>query len=376
MHLWLSLNVSTVEHMSEQKALQHIRQQIDEIDQQIQQLLNQRAEFAQKVAEVKIASGEQVDFYRPEREAMILRKVMERNTGPLPDAEVGRIFREIMSACLAAEKPLQVAYLGPEGSFTQAAALKHFGGSVQLQPVSTIANVFRAVETEYARYGVVPVENSSEGMVSHTLDRFISSPLKINGEVTLRIHHYLLGKTSQLNQIKTVYAHPQALAQCRQWLGDQLPHAELVALDSNSEAARRVADMGDDVAAIAASTAADIYGLEVIASNIEDEAGNTTRFLVIGTQDVGPSGEDKTALLVSTQNKPGALQSLLKPLADSGISMSRIESRPSRKGMWEYVFFIDIDGHSQSPAVAEALAKLQNEASVFRVLGSYPKAVL
>jgi len=192
----------------------------------------------------------------------------------------------------------------------------------------------------------------------------------------LRIHHYLLSNASQLSDIKKVYAHPQALAQCRQWLGDQLPQVELIPLDSNSEAAKRVAEMGEDCAAIAASTAAEIYGLQVLASNIEDEAGNTTRFLVIGNQDVGPSGVDKTALLVSTKNKPGALQNLLKPLADKGISMSRIESRPSRKGIWEYVFFIDIDGHCQDPVVASALQELESESSVFRVLGSYPKAVL
>lgn len=362
--------------MSEKDALKSVRQQIDAVDLEIQALLNKRTALAHQVAEIKQAAGEQGDFYRPEREAMVLRQVMARNTGPLADKEVARLFREIMSACLAAEKPLRIAYLGPEGSFTQAAAVKHFGGSAEFQPVSTIANVFRAVETEYACYGVVPVENSSEGMVSHTLDRFVSSSLKINGEVTLPIHHYLLGNAEQLTEIEKIYAHPQALAQCRQWLGDQLPNAELIALDSNSEAARRVAEMGPESAAIAASTAAEIYGLKVLASNIEDEAGNTTRFLVIGRQDVGPSGVDKTALLVSTKNKPGALQNLLKPLADKGISMSRIESRPSRKGIWEYVFFIDIDGHCQDPTVASALEELESESSIFRVLGSYPKAVL
>jgi chorismate mutase/prephenate dehydratase len=362
--------------MKEQKALQQIRQQIDDIDLQIQQLLNKRTSMAQEVARVKIENGESADFYRPDREAMVLRTVMERNDGPLSDQEMARLFREIMSACLAAEKPLQVAYLGPEGSFTQAAAQKHFGGSVELQPVSTIADVFRAVETEHACYGVVPVENSSEGVVSHTLDRFISSPLKINGEVTLPIHHYLLGNATSLQQVTKVYAHPQAFAQCRQWLGDQLTHAELIPLDSNSEAAKRVAAMDSSAAAIAASTAAEIYGLQVLANNIEDESDNTTRFLVIGGKDVGASGVDKTALLVATKNKSGALQKLLNPLAESGISMTRIESRPSRKGIWEYVFFIDIEGHISDSPVAEALDRLENESSMFRILGSYPKAVL
>lgn len=362
--------------MKEQKALAQIRQKIDDIDSTIQSLLNERTAMAQEVARVKIENGEQADFYRPDREAMVLRKVMERNQGPLSAQEMARLFREIMSACLAAEKPLEVAYLGPEGSFTQAAAQKHFGGSVELHSMSTIADVFHAVETGNACYGVVPVENSSEGMVSHTLDRFIGSPLKINGEVTLRIHHYLLSKEANLKDVHTVYAHPQALAQCRQWLTEELPEAELVPLNSNAEAAKKVAADPDGSAAIAANRAAEIYGLSVLVKNIEDEVDNTTRFLVIGGQDVGPSGVDKTALLVATKNKPGALQTLLTPLADSGISMTRIESRPSRKGIWEYVFFIDIEGHINEQPVADALGRLEQESSMFRILGSYPKAVL
>lgn len=362
--------------MSEQQSLQAVRDQIDLIDRQIQTLLNQRTAMAEEVARIKIANGEQCgDFYRPEREAMVLRQVIARNEGPLDAKEMARLFREIMSACLAAEKPLQVAYLGPEGSFTQAAALKQFGGSVELQSMSTIADVFHAVEIGNASYGLVPVENSTEGMVSHTLDRFISSPLKINGEVSLRIHHYLLSKSTELADVKTVYAHPQALAQCRKWLVKHLPECELVAVSSNSEAAKKVANE-PNAAAIAANRAAEIYDLHVLAKNIEDESNNTTRFLVIGTQDVGPSGVDKTALLVSTKNRPGALQILLKPLADSGISMTRIESRPSGKGVWEYVFFIDIDGHCEDKAVATALRLLEQESSMCRVLGSYPKAVL
>jgi chorismate mutase/prephenate dehydratase len=362
--------------MSEQQDLQVIRDQIDDTDLQIQALLNKRAAMAEEVARIKITNGEQTaDFYRPEREAMVLRQVMARNEGPLDDKEMARLFREIMSACLAAEKPLQVAYLGPEGSFTQAAALKQFGGSVELQSMATIADVFHTVEAGNASYGLVPVENSTEGMVSHTLDRFITSPLKINGEVSLRIHHYLLSKSTDLTKIKVVYAHPQAFSQCRKWLAEHLPESSLIAVNSNSEAAKRVANEMN-TAAIAANRAAEIYDLSVLAPNIEDEADNTTRFLVIGTQDVGPSGIDKTALLISTKNKPGALQILLKPLADSGISMTRIESRPSGKGIWEYVFFIDIDGHCQDNAVAEALKLLEHESLMCRVLGSYPKAIL
>jgi chorismate mutase/prephenate dehydratase len=361
--------------MSEKQALQAIRQQIDEIDLQVQALLNQRADMAQEVARIKIANGEQTDFYRPEREAMVLRQVMARNKGPLDPKEVARLFREIMSACLAAEKPLQVAYLGPEGSFTQAAALKQFGGSVYPKPFSTIADVFHEVEVGNASYGVVPVENSTEGMVTHTLDEFINTPLKINGEVSLRIHHYLLSKETQLANVKQIYGHPQALAQCRQWLAAHCADCEQIPVSSNSEAAKKVAGE-PHAAAIAANRAAEIYQLETLASNIEDQADNTTRFLVIGRQDIGPSGEDKTALLVSTKNQPGALHSLLEPLAKSGITMSRIESRPSRKGMWEYVFFIDIEGHRDDAAIALALEKLEQASSMCRVLGSYPKAVL
>jgi chorismate mutase/prephenate dehydratase len=360
----------------EQKALEQIRQQIDDIDLKIQDLLNQRTAMAQEVARIKIENGGHADFYRPDREAMVLRNVMERNQGPLSAEEMARLFREIMSACLAAEKTLQVAYLGPEGSFTQAAAQKHFGGSVELHSMSTIADVFHAVETGHACYGVVPVENSTEGMVSHTLDRFIASPLKINGEVTLRIHHYLLSKEKDLNSVGKVYAHPQALAQCRQWLTEELAEAELIPLNSNAEAARKVASEPEGTAAIAANRAAEIYGLSVLANNIEDEVDNTTRFLVIGSQEVGATGVDKTALLVSTKNKPGALQSLLTPLAENGISMTRIESRPSRKGIWEYVFFIDIEGHISEAEVGGALKRLEQESSMFRILGSYPKAVL
>ncbi|MBL1319782.1 MAG: prephenate dehydratase [Methylophaga sp.] len=364
-----------VKNVHEQQALQGIRQKIDAIDLQVQDLLNKRVEMAQEVAQIKIANGEQTDFYRPDREAMVLRQVMERNEGPLDDKEMARLFREIMSSCLAAEKPLQVAYLGPEGSFTQAAALKQFGGAVDLQSMATIADVFHVVEVGGANYGVVPVENSTEGMVSHTLDRLSHSLLKINGEVSLRIHHYLLSKSTDLSAITKIYAHPQALAQCRHWLAEFLPNCELTPVSSNSEAAKKVTSESNS-AAIAADRAAEIYDLSVLASNIEDEASNTTRFIVIGEQNVEPSGSDKTALLVSTKNKPGALQTILKPLAEKGISMTRIESRPSRQGVWEYVFFIDIEGHSQDKSVADALAILEQESAMCRVLGSYPKAVL
>lgn len=361
--------------MTEQQALQAIRQQIDEVDNQLQSLLNKRTALAQQVAEIKIAQGEETDFYRPEREAMVLRQVMERNEGPLDEHEMARLFREIMSACLAAEKPLEVAYLGPEGSFTQAATMKQFGGSIAPKPMTTIADVFHAVETGNASYGVVPIENSTEGVVTHTLDRFITTTLKINGEISLPIHHYLLSKETALDKVTTIYGHPQALAQCRQWLATNCPNCEQIPVTSNSEAAKRVAGEAAS-AAIAANRAAEIYDLVTLASHIEDESDNTTRFLVIGRQDIGPSGQDKTTLLVSTKNQPGALHSLLSPLAERGITMSRIESRPSRQVRWDYVFFIDIEGHLQDPAIATALNELEQASSMCRVLGSYPKAVI
>ncbi|KRT55962.1 prephenate dehydratase [endosymbiont of Ridgeia piscesae] len=363
------------EAVSDDQKLAAIRDRIDAIDEEILRLFNARAKAAQEVARIKLAADPQAQFYRPEREAQVLRRIKERNSGPLDPEEVARLFREIMSACLALEQPLQVAFLGPEGTFTQAAALKHFGHSVQCLPMGSIGDVFSEVESGACHYGVVPVENSTEGVISHTLDSFVSSPLLICGEVTLRINHHLLSSESGLQQIRTVYSHQQSLAQCRGWLDRHLPQAERVAVGSNAEAAR-MASQHAGVAAIAGETAAEIYGLPQLVSNIEDEAGNTTRFLVIGKKDAGASGDDKTSLLLSTQNRAGGLHGLLSPFAEHSISMTRIESRPSRRGIWDYVFFVDINGHRSDPAVAEALRQLEQQASLFRVLGSYPKAVL
>ncbi len=359
--------------MSEDK-LKAIRDRIDGLDDQIQDLINARAQCAKDVAEIK-NGGAAASFYRPEREAEVLRKVIARNRGPLGGEEMARLFREIMSACLALEQPMRIAYLGPEGTFTQAAALKHFGHSVSTASHAVIDEVFRDVEAGSSHYGVVPVENSSEGVVTHTLDMFLNSPLKIIGEVQLRIHHHLLARTDNLAALRRVYAHQQALAQCREWLDENLAGVERVALSSNAEAARRVGAEAD-AAAIASREAADIYQLRVLASNIEDEPDNTTRFLVIGREAAARSGRDKTSLLVSAANRPGALYHLLAPFAQHGISMTRIESRPSRRGVWEYVFFVDIEGHCDDPQVTEALKALGGEAAMLKVLGSYPRAVL
>ena len=354
-----------------------IRESIDDIDARIQGLLSERARFAQLVGISKTAGGKAVDFYRPEREAQVLRKVLKRNEGPLRDEEVVRLFREIMSACLAQQEPLKVAFLGPEGTFTQAAVLKQFGASVRALPLPAIDEVFHEVEGGIADFGVVPIENSSEGTVNHTLDRFLGSGLKICGEVELRINHHLMGRMTGLAAVKRVCAHPQALAQCRGWLDDQLPDVDRVPVSSNAEGARRARDERD-TAAIAGRAAAEIYGLHLLASDIEDRPDNTTRFLVIGRKLFSASGIDKTTLLVSARDTDGAgaLFRLLEPLAEHQVNMTRIESRPSRKRKWDYVFFIDIEGHVSDPAVAEALAALEKRASLFKVLGSYPRAVL
>ena len=362
---------------ADKPALAALRSEIDALDQQLQELISRRARLAQQVGISKHAAGHTVDFYRPDREAQVLRAALQRNRGPLRNEEIARLFREIMSACLAQQEPLKVAFLGPEGTYTQAAVFKHFGHSVRALALGTGDEVFQEVEAGNADFGVVAVENSAEGTVTHTLDRLITSPLHICGEVELRIHHCLMGRMESLERIARVCAHAQALAQCRGWLDEHLPGVERVPVSSNAEGARRARDeLG--TAAIAGATAAEVYGLRLLSSQIEDRADNTTRFLVVGRKLLEPSGADKTTLLVSTSSTaaPGALHRLLEPLASNRISMTRIESRPSRRGKWDYVFFIDIEGHASDPAVARALKSLKARASLFRVIGSYPCAVL
>ena len=361
-------------------ALEQIRARIDAIDAELHLLINHRAALAQQVGISKHAAGHTVDFYRPEREAQVLRMAIERNRkdrGPLRDEEIARLFREIMSACLAQQEPLKVAFLGPEGTFTQQAVLKHFGHSVRALPLTSIEEVFREVESGTADFGVVPIENSSEGTVNNTLDMFLTSPLGICSEVELRIHQNLMGRMTSLADVERVCAHPQALAQCRGWLAENLPGVERVPVSSNAEGARRARDE-EGSAAIAGSVAAELYGLNMLVPEIEDHADNTTRFLVIGRKAFPPSGEDKTTLLVSAAHTdaPGALFRLLEPFSRHQISMTRIESRPSRRRKWDYVFFIDLEGHASQEPLATALAEIKGRASLCRVLGSYPKAVL
>ncbi|MGH8719600.1 MAG: prephenate dehydratase [Burkholderiales bacterium] len=346
------------------------RARIDALDEEILKLINERAAHARSIGEIK--NGE---VYRAEREAQILRRVREKNPGPLPAEAMAALFREIMSACLALEKPLAVSYLGPPGTFSQAAALKHFGQSAGAVACGSIAEVVRKVEAEAVNYGIVPVENSGEGAVGQTLDLMLQTPLKVCGEVMLRVHQQLLSRTGNVNEIARVYSHSQSLAQCEAWLNSNLPRAERVAVGSNAEAAK-LAAKEENAAAIAGETAAQLYQLQVVAQNIEDDANNTTRFWVIGTCDCAPSGKDKTSLVMSAKNRPGAVHELLTPLARHQVSMTKLESRPSKTGLWEYVFFVDIEGHQQEKNVALALAELDELAMFLKILGSYPVAVL
>ena len=361
--------------MSSVTPLSELRNRIDAIDAQILALINQRALCAIEVARTKIAEGEQGTFYRPDRESLVLRRIKELNSGPLEDLTAVRFFRELMSACLALEKPMDIAFLGPEGTFTQQAVFKHFGHAVKTIPVSSINEIFGAVESGKCQFGVVPVENSTEGVISHTLDRFSTSSLNICGEVEIRVHQNLMGQVSNLAEITEVYSHQQSLAQCRQWLDNHLPAVKQIAVNSNAEAAR-LASVNPNTAAIAGIAAADVYHLNILENNIEDEPNNTTRFIIIGQQLSAPTGNDKTSLVVSTGNQPGALHRILEPFAKFGIGMVNIESRPSRQGLWDYLFFIDIEGHSDDKVVAEALETVKDRVQMFKLLGSYPKAVL
>ena len=357
--------------------LDEIRKEINEIDERLQTLISDRAKIAQQVGVAKGDLASAVDYYRPEREAEVLRKVLDRNDGPMRDEEMLRLFREIMSACLAQQEPLKIGFLGPEGTFTQTAVHKHFGHSVRALPFHTIDETFQEVECGAADFGVVPIENSTEGSVNNTLDMFLTSPLKIAGEIELKIEQHLMSKNKGLDKIERICAHEQSLAQCRGWIRENLPHVELIGMSSNAAGARRARDE-EGTAAIGPDVAADVYELEILVNNIEDRPDNATRFLVIGRNLLAPSGDDKTTLLLSTSDTAGGagvLHSLLQPLATHGVSMTRIESRPSRRKKWDYVFFIDVEGHAEESPVADALAELEKSASLFKVLGAYPKAI-
>ncbi len=350
------------------QSLERLRQDIDRIDDRILGLLNERARLAQAIGHLKNGS-----VYRPEREAQVIRRLLAANAGPLPAEAVEQLFREIMSACRALERPLSVAYLGPAGTFSEAAAIKQFGHAVQALPKSSIDEVFHALERGEAQFGIVPVENSTEGAVSRTLDLLLSSNLKICGEVMLRVRQHLMRRGEGLDGIEVVYSHAQSLAQCHAWLNQNLPLASRIRVTSNGEAARMAAE-NPSAAAVAGEIAAEHYGLTIVARDIEDDPNNTTRFLVLSQEDAEPSGQDKTSLVLSTKNKPGTLLKLLTPFARNGISLTKLESRPVRNGLWEYVFFIDIEGHRSDALVQDTLAAVEPHTTLLKILGSYPKA--
>ena len=357
-------------------SLKKFRSEIDAIDAQVLKLVNARAKLAREIGHVK----EDGVIYRPEREAQVLRTMQEANEGPLASEAVSNIFRAVMSNCRALEKKLSIAFLGPIGTYTEEAALKQFGKGCDAIVCGSIDEVFRTLEADQADYAVVPVENSTEGAVGLTLDLLLSSPVKICGEVTLPIHHCLLSKQTDISEISHVFSHVQSLAQCHEWLNRVLPMVQREAVTSNAFAAQMIHDLvaTDDTfaAAIASKRAAELFDLNILAENIEDDPKNTTRFLVLGRHDVAASGEDKTSLAISTKNKPGAMVDLLEPLSRHGVSMTKLESRPSKQGLWDYVFYIDIEGHQTDEKVKAALVDLNDRASVVKVLGSYPVAVV
>ena len=357
-----------------QEWLSSLRNQIDQIDVDIQALITRRADIANEVAKSKAKANTGGFYYRPEREAQVLRAVKKRNQGPLSDEALVRLFKEIMSACLAQQKALNIAFLGPEGTFSEMATYRYFGHSVTAMPEASIDKVFAEVEAGVADFGVVPIENSTEGAVNSTLDLFISSPLKICGEIDLPIHHNLMSKQQSLQDIQIIFSHRQSLAQCRTWLRTHAPHVETVAVSSNAEAARR-ASFNEHAAAIAGESAAVMYGLKILHSDIEDQADNATRFLVIGKQVLAKTGEDKSSLMVAGKDEPGVLFHILKPLNDFGVSMKRIESRPSKQGKWDYVFFIDVDGHVNDDKLSQAISAMKRFTSDIKILGSYPKSI-
>ncbi|HLO95193.1 MAG TPA: prephenate dehydratase [Burkholderiaceae bacterium] len=355
-------------------ALLALRDQIDALDGQLLRLLNERAHVAEQVGELKRREG--TPFFRPDRVAQVIHKIQAANTGPLKNEHVAAIWREIMSACLALESPQRVAVLGPMGTFCEQAAIEYFGGAADLIYCSSFDEVFHATASGSAQYGVVGVENMTEGVVTRSLDLFLHTPTHVVGEVSLLIRHNLLRKESSLNGIKAVLAHPQALAQCQNWLSKHLPEAERRAVSSNAEGARLAAE-NPEFCAIASERAATLFGLHIVAHAIQDEAYNRTRFAVITlpqTMATPPAtGRDCTSLVVSVPNKPGAMHDMLVPLKKHGVSMTRLESRPARTGQWEYYFYIDLDGHPSEPNVAAALDELRALCAFYKVIGAYPR---
>ncbi len=349
--------------------LAELRKAIDRCDQQIVRLLNQRTEYVLKIGEIKRAAGQEI--YAPQRERAVLDRIARLSKGPLPAESLHHIYREIMSSALALEKPMTIAYFGPEATFTHQAALRRFGSSLRYVPLKTIADVFTEVERKRAEYGVVPVENSTEGVVTHTLDMFVDSDLKIVAQIILPIQHCLLSRATGLDQIRRLYSHPQALAQCREWVQQHLPRAEIIEASSTTRAAELAARVRG-AAAIASSLAAERYDLRILESDIQDNSNNATRFLVLGRECGDPTKKDRSSIMFSVEDKVGSLHRALAPLATHKINMTRIESRPSKRRAWAYIFFVDVRGHYKNPPLARALAELERHCSFVKVLGSYP----
>ena len=352
--------------LSMEKLLKPLRDRIDEIDTQILDLLNRRARVAQEVGHVK--NKLDAPIFRPDREAQVLRQIVERNPGPLGNAELQTIYKEIMSACRSLEKRIIVAYLGPAGTFSEQAVYRYFGMAIDALPCPTIDEVFRAAEAGTADFGVVPIENSTEGAINRTLDLLMQTPLTISSEISIPIQHNLMTRTGKMENVQTICAHSQALAQCQGWLNQHFPNIMRHAVSSNAEAAR-MASEDSQVAAIAGEMASKRYGLQVVSAHIQDESQNRTRFAVVGRKETEPTGKDQTSLLLSVQNKAGAVYKMLEPLEKYGVSMTRLESRPAKTGNWEYYFFVDIDGHVREEKIEKALSELKDRVVYFESIG-------
>ncbi len=351
--------------------LNELRKKVDALDEKILDALNQRAELALEIGQIKMKENK--TFHAPSREIEVLERLEKKNQGPFPNEALRSVYREIMSASLALEEPVKVAYLGPEATFSHLACMRSYGGSARYVPVKSISEVFEAVERGHVHYGVVPIENSTEGGVSYTLDMFLESDLKITSEILLEISLHLMSISGEMDRVRKVYSFPQPTGQCRNWIQKHLSHIPVMDVESTARAAQLAAE-DPDAAAIASEAAVKIYGLKTIQNRIEDNVQNYTRFLSVSREMVPRTGYDKTSILFSFKNRPGALFNVLRPFADHGINLTKIESRPTKKKAWEYVFYVDMEGHVEDPEVKEALQALQDECFFLKVLGSYPRA--
>lgn len=351
--------------------LQKLREKIDKIDDTLVDLLNERARIVVEVGNIK--KNEKLEFHSPSREREIIERLIKRNIGPFPEDTLKAVYREILTSSLSLERPLKVAYLGPRATFTHMAGMQQFGLAAQYVPVESIKDIFSEVERGRADYGVVPIENSTEGVVNYTLDTFIDSDLKIAAEVMLEVSQTLMNKTGRIEDIKKIYTHPQVPGQCRQWLEKNVPTVPIADAPSTSRAAEMAAD-DPALAAIASETAAVLNGLQTVAKSIQDSTNNYTRFLVIAPRSPGRTGRDKTSIMFSIKDRVGALYAMLEPFAQLGVNLTRLDARPSGKKVWDYVFFLDMEGHTEDKKVAEAIESLKKECLFLKVLGSYPKS--